>query len=54
MGNLVLDAEYTYQWFDPINGEFSKEFNFTASSFGTYFIGNKPAATDMALLIKKA
>lgn len=54
VGNLVPDAEYTYQWFDPINGEFSEEYSFTASSFGTYFIGNKPAATDMALLIKKA
>lgn len=54
VGNLVPDAEYTYQWFDPINGEYSEEFSFTASSFGTYYIGNKPAATDMALLIKKA
>ena len=54
VGNLVPGAEYTYRWFDPINGEFSEEYTFTASSYGTYYIGNKPAATDMTLLITKA
>jgi hypothetical protein len=54
IGNLVPGAEYTYKWFDPINGEFSEEYTFTASSYGTYYIGNKPAATDMTLLITKA
>jgi hypothetical protein len=54
IGNLIPGAEYTYKWFDPINGEFSEEYTFTASSYGTYYIGNKPAATDMTLLITKA
>lgn len=54
VGNLVPGAEYTYKWFDSINGEFSEEYTFTASSYGTYYIGNKPAATDMTLLITKA
>lgn len=53
IGNLEPKAEYTYQWFDPITGEFFEEGKFTASCFGTYYIGTKPTGTDMVILIKK-
>ena len=54
VGGLTPGAKYTYRWFDPINGEFSEEYTFYASSFGTYYIGSKPAATDMTIHITKA
>ncbi|MBE6784061.1 MAG: DUF4038 domain-containing protein [Ruminococcaceae bacterium] len=53
VGNLIPDEKYTLQWFDPINGEFLYEEEFTASSFGTYYIGERPDDTDMALVIRK-
>ena len=53
VGGLTPGAKYTYRWFDPINGEFSEEYTFFASAYGTYYIGKKPAATDMTILIKK-
>ncbi len=52
VGNLVPNGSYTYQWFDPISGEYSEECEFTATKLGTYYIGDKPQATDMALLIR--
>lgn len=54
VGSLVPFAEYTYQWFDPINGEFVGEGTFKASVFGTWFAGVRPDDTDMVLLIRKA
>ena len=53
VGSLVPFAEYTYQWFDPINGEYVAKGDFTASAIGTWFAGTRPAATDLALLIQK-
>ena len=54
VGNLVPNASYTYQWFDPISGEYSEEYEFTATRFGTYYIGDRPQATDMVLRISAA
>lgn len=53
VGNLEPGASYTYQWFDPISGGLSEKTEFTATVFGTACPGNKPKATDMALLIQK-
>lgn len=52
IGNLIPDRSYTYQWFDPISGEYSEEYKFTATRLGTYYIGDKPKATDMVLLVR--
>ncbi len=52
VGCLVPDGKYTYQWFEPITGEFSDEYSFTATKLGTFYIGEKPKATDMVLLIQ--
>ncbi len=52
VGNLIPNEKYTYQWFNPISGEYSDEYEFTATRFGTHYIGEKPQATDMVLLIK--
>lgn len=52
VGSLIPDGSYTYQWFDPITGEYSEEKGFTATKFGTFYIGEKPKATDMVLLIR--
>ena len=54
VGSLAPNGKYTLQWFDPVNGEFSEEQEFTATKFGTYFIGERPAATDMALVIRSS
>lgn len=51
VGCLVPNGKYTYQWFDPISGEYSEEHEFTATDFGTYYIGDRPHATDMVLYI---
>lgn len=53
VGNLEPDTIYTYQWFDPITGETYEEENFTSSRFGTYYLGERPKDTDMALRISK-
>ncbi len=53
VGNLEPDTVYTYQWFDPITGKAYDEQEFTSSPYGTYYIGEKPTATDMALRIVK-
>ncbi|MBQ6864077.1 MAG: DUF4038 domain-containing protein [Clostridia bacterium] len=52
LGNLIPGAEYVYQWFNPVTGEFLQEESFTASGLGTYYIGARPTATDWALLIR--
>lgn len=52
VGSLVPEGEYTYKWFNPITGEYSEEYSFTATKFGTHYIGEKPSATDMVLLIE--
>ncbi len=54
VGSLVPNAKYTYQWFDPVKGEYSETQEFTASRLGTFYIGEKPQATDMALVIRTA
>ena len=54
VGSLVPFAEYTYQWFDPISGEYTDEGSFTASGIGTWFAGVRPDDTDYVLLIRKA
>ncbi len=53
VGNLEPETVYTYQWFDPITGETYEEENFTSSRFGTYYLGERPKDTDMALRISK-
>ena len=53
VGSLLPFAEYTYQWFDPINGKFIEEGTFRASPLGTWFPGLRPYDTDMTLLIRK-
>ncbi len=58
VGGLEPGAVYKYKWFDPVNGEYSGESEFTASSIGTYYIGErnmngKTVCTDMVLLIYK-
>lgn len=52
VGSLIPEAEYTYQWFDPITGEYSEEYKFTATRLGTHYIGEKPKSTDFVLLIR--
>ncbi len=54
VGSLTPFAEYTYQWFNPITGEYGEEGTFKASVIGTWFAGLRPADTDYVLLIKKA
>ncbi len=54
VGNLVPSGKYTYQWFEPISGEYSEEYEFTATKFGTYYLGDRPQATDMVLHISAA
>lgn len=52
VGNLLPGTEYHYKWFNPVNGEYSKEYSFTSTAFGTYYIGEK-SATDMILYLYK-
>ena len=52
VGNLAENAEYSLQWFNPVTGEELEETEFTSSRYGTYYIGSKPASTDMALVIR--
>ena len=54
VGSLIPFCEYTYKWFDPINGEYVDEGTFRASPIGTWFAGERPDDTDFVLLIKKA
>ena len=53
IGNLKKNTEYTYQWFNPVTNEYGEEMTFTSSSFGTYYIGNKPDSSDMVLLVRE-
>ncbi len=52
IGNLEPRGTYHYQWFNPITGEYSEEHTFTATAFGTYFLGQKNN-TDMVLHLYK-
>ena len=52
IGNLVPNGKYTYQWFNPISGEYSEKYEFIATRFGTYYIGDRPQATDMTVVIR--
>ncbi len=52
VGNLVPNKNYTYQWFDPITGNYSEEYEFTSTEFGTYYIGDRPQSTDMVVHIR--
>ena len=54
VGSLKPFAEYTYQWYDPINGKYVAEGSFRASALGTWFAGARPGQTDMVLHIQKA
>jgi hypothetical protein len=54
VGSLVPNENYTCQWFDPISGEYSEEYEFTSTRFGTYYIGDRPQSTDMVLRITSA
>ena len=53
VGSLIPFAEYTYQWYDPINGKFIDSGTFRASPLGTWFAGLRPDDTDLTLLIRK-
>ncbi len=54
VGNLEPNTEYVCCWFDPITGERYPETRFISNSYGTHYLGEKPKATDMAILIRKA
>ena len=53
VGSLIPFAQYTYQWYDPINGKFIDSGTFRASALGTWFAGLRPDDTDLTLLIRK-
>ena len=53
VGSLVPLAQYTYKWFDPVNGEYIDGGEFSASAFGTWFAPLRPDDTDMVLYISK-
>ncbi|MBQ3150970.1 MAG: DUF4038 domain-containing protein [Clostridia bacterium] len=52
VASLIPEAKYSCQWFDPTTGEYYEESTFTASRAGTHYIGERPTAHDMVLLIK--
>lgn len=41
LGNLVPNGTYIGCWFNPVTGEYSEQFEFSASAIGTYYIGQK-------------
>lgn len=51
VGSLVPGGKYTYQWLNPVTGEYSEAHEFTASRLGTYYLGARPDDTDMVLKI---
>ena len=53
VGMLRPNTEYAYQWFDPITGAYGEELTFRSTALGTYFLGEKPSATDWAIRIKR-
>ncbi|MBQ7547639.1 MAG: DUF4038 domain-containing protein [Clostridia bacterium] len=53
LGCLEASAQYRYQWFDPVSGRYGAQGTFRASALGTYYIGEKPSATDWALRITR-
>jgi hypothetical protein len=52
VGSLEPNGTYSYQWFNPVTGEYSEEYEFIATGTGTYCLGSRPDDTDMAVLIK--
>ncbi|MBR4051127.1 MAG: DUF4038 domain-containing protein [Clostridia bacterium] len=52
VGNLTPNGTYSYQWFNPVTGEYYDENEFTATKIGTYYLGARPDDTDMAVIIK--
>lgn len=52
LGNLTPGGVYKYKWFNPVTGVYSPEQTFTASKFGTYYIGEK-ASCDMVFYMYK-
>ncbi len=52
VGSLTPGGTYSYQWFNPVTGEYSEEFEFTATKQGTYYLGSRPDDTDMAVVIR--
>lgn len=52
VGSLTPKGTYTYRWFNPVTGEYSEEYEFTATRMGTYYLGSKPEDTDMAVIIR--
>ncbi len=53
VGNLEPESKYIYQWFNPVTGEEYEEKEITSSAFGTYYLGERPDDTDMAVRIVK-
>ncbi len=53
VGNLEPETKYVYQWFNPVTGEEYEEKEITSSAFGTYYLGERPDDTDMAVRIIK-
>ncbi len=53
VGHLKPFANYTYRWFDPVNGEYGESGTFRASIFGKYSIAAKPSETDWAIRIER-
>lgn len=41
LGNLKAGETYNCYWFNPVTGEYSEPFEFTASALGTYYIGQR-------------
>lgn len=41
LGNLIPNGTYIGCWFNPVTGEYSEQFDFTASALGTYYIGRR-------------
>ena len=54
VGSLIPFAKYSYQWFDPISGEYLQTGTFRASGAGTWYAGIRPDDTDLVLLIQKS
>ncbi len=52
VGSLTPNGTYSYQWFNPVTGEYYEENEFTATKIGTYYLGARPDDTDMAVVIK--
>ena len=54
VGSLIPFGKYSYQWFDPVSGEYLQTGTFRASGAGTWYAGIRPDDTDLVLLIQKS